>query len=137
MPVRAIPKLLSEPETMFQLTSLVQPTCGVKRTSNPPPTWPTAFISLSWKSLRTTPNGCVGSRTKSWLKPPPNTPPPPSQKYGATREQLIGKRSVKVPSTPPTASSSLLPVLIRRNPLSKVSERELPLAIQPWTPKPK
>jgi hypothetical protein len=64
---------------MFQLKSVVHPICGVSRTSNPPPTWPMAFVLLSSNSRRTIPNGCVESRKKSWFRPPPKIPPPPPQ----------------------------------------------------------
>src|SRR5207248_751459 len=45
MPVRAIPKLFFGPSTKFQLKSLTQPICGVRRISIPPPTCPIAFHS--------------------------------------------------------------------------------------------
>jgi hypothetical protein len=39
-PVRTMPKLLFGPSTTFQLKSFIQPICGVRRTSMPPPNCP-------------------------------------------------------------------------------------------------
>src|SRR5437660_232433 len=41
-----MPKLFFGPPTTFQLKSFIKPMAGVKRTSNPPPNWPTALVSL-------------------------------------------------------------------------------------------
>ena len=44
--VRDMPKLFFGPATTFQLKSFIKPMAGVMRTSNPPPNWPTALVSL-------------------------------------------------------------------------------------------
>src|SRR5438067_2969055 len=46
IPLRTMPKLFFGPPTTFQLKSFIKPMAGVKRTSNPPPNWPTALVSL-------------------------------------------------------------------------------------------
>src|SRR5881392_1004784 len=76
-----MPKLLLGPSTTFQLKSLIQPICGVKRTSMPPPNWPIALVSEL--SLGKSPL----DSSKLVRSPPPKIPPPPPKTYGAKRVQ--------------------------------------------------
>ena len=97
-PVRTMPKLLFGPSTTFQLKSFIQPICGVRRTSMPPPNCPIAFVSESPERVRDSLKssgppagpGSRGTATRCVLSPPPKMPPPPANRYGAKRVQGIG-----------------------------------------------